>query len=86
MGSHLKIVETSDSIDSYGKTSVDYSLSYLTAKKKIHNLYNLLLSQRYDQAKNECLEIIAETRMLLREIELHQEREQWINAHTANVN
>lgn len=86
MDSHLKIDATFDSTNFSGKTSVDYSLSYLTAKKKILNLYQLLLNQKHDQAKNECLEIIAETRMLLREIELHQEREQWKNARTANVN
>ena len=55
-----------------GATMVDYSEGCLSLKKKANQIYDLLLHERYDEARQMCVEVIADARLLSAQIELQR--------------
>jgi hypothetical protein len=51
---------------------VDYSEGCLSLKKKAHQIYDLLVHERYQEAKEMCIEVIADARLLSAQIELQR--------------
>jgi len=46
----------------------------LSLKKKTNQIYDLLLHELYDEARQMCLEVIAEARLLSAQIEIQKTR------------
>jgi hypothetical protein len=51
---------------------VDYSEGCLSLKKKANQIYDLLIHDRYDEAREVCIEVIADARLLSAQIELQR--------------
>lgn len=51
---------------------VDYAEGCLSLKSKVGQIYDLLLHERFDEAKQVCIEVIAEARLLSHQIEIQK--------------
>jgi len=55
-----------------GGHMVDYAEGCLSLKSKVGQIYDLLLHERFDDAKQVCIEVIAEARLLSHQIEIQK--------------
>jgi hypothetical protein len=54
---------------------LDYSEGCIDIKKKTSQVYDLLIHHRYDEAREVCIELIADSRSLYHQIQIQQEND-----------
>ena len=54
---------------------LDYSEGCLAIKKKTSQVYDLLIHHRYDEAREVCIELIADSRSLYHQIQIQREND-----------
>jgi len=54
---------------------LDYSEGCLAIKNKTNQIYDLLIHHRYDEAREVCIELIADSRSLYHQIQIQQEND-----------
>lgn len=54
---------------------LDYSEGCLAVKSKSKQIYDLLIHHRYNEAREVCIELIADSRSLYHQIQIQQEND-----------
>ena len=54
---------------------LDYSEGCLAIKNKTSQVYDLLIHHRYDEAREVCIELIADSRSLYHQIQIQREND-----------